>query len=89
MRVGCIGLGNMGGPMAMNVLTAGNTLVVHDLRKELAVKHLEGGAPWAESPKAVAEVSEIVFTSLPGPREMEAVALGPERVLAGATPDAV
>jgi 3-hydroxyisobutyrate dehydrogenase-like beta-hydroxyacid dehydrogenase len=89
MRVGFIGLGNMGGPMAMNVLQAGHTLVVHDLRKELAVGHLERGATWADSPKAVAEVSEIVFTSLPGPREMEAVALGPEGVLAGATPDSV
>ena len=89
MRVGFIGLGNMGGPMALNVLKAGHTLVVHDLRREAAIPLLEAGATWADSPRAVAEVSEIICTSLPGPKEMEAVALGPDGILAGATPDSV
>src|SRR5262249_7171470 len=39
---------------------------------------------WADTPKAVAQASEVVFTSLPGPREVEAVALGPDGVLEGA-----
>lgn len=89
MRVGFIGLGNMGGSMAMNVLKGGHELVVHDLRRELAIRHMEAGATWADSPAAVAEQSDIVFTSLPGPREMEAVALGPNGILAGAKPGSV
>ena len=84
MRIGFIGLGNMGGPMALNVLKAGHTMVVNDLRHELAKPHLALGAVWADTPKAVAQASEVVFTSLPGPREVEAVALGPGGVLEGA-----
>ncbi len=84
MRIGFIGLGNMGGPMALNVLKAGHTMVVTDVRRELATPHLAQGAAWAATPKAVAQASEIVFTSLPGPREVEAVALGPGGILEGA-----
>ena len=84
MRIGFIGLGNMGGPMALNVLKAGHTMVVSDLRQELAKPHMALGATWADTPKAVAAASEVVFTSLPGPREVEAVALGPNGVLEGA-----
>jgi 3-hydroxyisobutyrate dehydrogenase-like beta-hydroxyacid dehydrogenase len=84
MRIGFIGLGNMGGPMALNVLKAGHTMVVTDLRAELAKPHLDQGATWADTAKAVAQSSEIVFTSLPGPREVEAVALGPGGILEGA-----
>src|SRR5256885_6539122 len=84
MRIGFIGLGNMGGPMALNVLKAGHTMVVSDLRQELAKPHMALGATWASTLKAVGEASEVVFTSLPGPREVEAVALGPGGVLEGA-----
>lgn len=73
MRVGFIGLGTMGGSMALNVRAAGHELVVHDLRREAAEPHLKAGAAWAEGPRAVGEVSDIVFTSLPGPPEAEAV----------------
>jgi 3-hydroxyisobutyrate dehydrogenase len=89
MRIGFIGLGNMGGPMALNVLKAGHTLVVHDIRREMAAPHLRQGATWAETPKAVAQASELIFTSLPGPREVEAVALGPDGILEGAAPGAI
>jgi 3-hydroxyisobutyrate dehydrogenase len=84
MRIGFIGLGNMGGPMALNVLKAGHTMVVNDTRHELAKPHLALGAVWGDTAKAVAQASEVVFTSLPGPREVEAVALGPSGVLEGA-----
>src|SRR5262249_61435087 len=77
MRIGFIGLGNMGGPMALNVLKAGHTMVVNDIRHELAKPHLALGAVWADTPKAVAQASEVVFTSLPGPREVEAGGLRP------------
>jgi 3-hydroxyisobutyrate dehydrogenase len=83
MKVGFIGLGTMGGRMEYNALQGGNELVVHDIRRESATPHLEAGAVWADSPSQVAEVSDIVFTSLPGPTEVEAVALGEDGLLHG------
>ncbi|MBI3935690.1 MAG: NAD(P)-dependent oxidoreductase [Betaproteobacteria bacterium] len=76
MRVGFIGLGTMGSSMALNVRAAGHDLLVHDLRREAAKPHLEAGARWAEGSREVAAGSEVVFTSLPGPREVEVVADG-------------
>ena len=76
MKVGFIGLGTMGGSMAYNALDGGNELVVHDINPASATRHLEAGATWVDTPRAVAEQSEIVFTSLPGPTQVEAVALG-------------
>jgi 3-hydroxyisobutyrate dehydrogenase len=84
MNIGFIGLGNMGGPMALNLMKAGHALVVHDVRKEAAAPHLEGGATWAESPQAVARASELILTSLPGPPEVETVALGVNGIVHGA-----
>jgi 3-hydroxyisobutyrate dehydrogenase len=84
MRIAFIGLGNMGGSMALNLMKAGHTLVVHDLRRELARPHLDGGATWADSPQAAARGAELVLTSLPGPPEVEAVALGPDGIIHGA-----
>jgi 3-hydroxyisobutyrate dehydrogenase-like beta-hydroxyacid dehydrogenase len=84
MRVGFIGLGNMGGPMALNLLKAGHTLIVHDIRRAAAAPHLAQGAKWADSPQAVARESELVLTSLPGPKEVEAVALGADGIIQGA-----
>ena len=83
MKVGFIGLGTMGGGMAFNALQGGNEMVVHDIRRESATRHLEAGAVWADSPREVAEASEIVFTSLPGPVEVEAVALGDDGIFQG------
>ena len=84
MRIGFIGLGNMGGPMALNLIKAGHTLVVHDVRREAAAPHLAAGAKWSDSPAAVARESELILTSLPGPREVEAVALGSNGIVHGA-----
>jgi len=84
MRIGFIGLGNMGGPMALNLIKAGHTLIVHDVRRESAARHLAQGAKWADSAQAVARESELVLTSLPAPRDVEAVALGPGGILEGA-----
>ena len=83
MKVGFIGLGTMGASMAYNCLQGGNEMVVHDIRRESATQHLEAGAVWADSPREVAESSEIVFTSLPGPTEVEAVGLGEDGILQG------
>ncbi|HJU28196.1 MAG TPA: NAD(P)-dependent oxidoreductase [Candidatus Binataceae bacterium] len=78
MRIGFIGLGNMGGPMALNLIKAGHSLVVNDIRREMAEAHLSGGAKWADTPADVARGCELVLTSLPGPKEVEAVCLGGE-----------
>ena len=83
MKVGFIGLGTMGSSMAYNILQGGHELVVHDIRREAATRHLEAGATWADTPRQVAEASEIVFTSLPGPTEVEAVSLGEDGLLSG------
>mgnify|MGYP001303628545 FL=1 len=85
MKVGFIGLGTMGGHMAFNALGGGNEMVVHDINPAAATRHLEAGATWADTPKEVAEQSEIVFTSLPGPTQVEAVALGESGIMEGMT----
>jgi 3-hydroxyisobutyrate dehydrogenase len=87
MRIGFIGLGNMGGPMALNLIKAGHTLVVHDLRRELAKPHIDAGATWADDIKTAARGAELILTSLPGPPEVEAVALG--HILDAANPGSV
>jgi 3-hydroxyisobutyrate dehydrogenase len=87
MRIGFIGLGNMGGPMALNLIKAGHTLVVHDLRRELAKPHLDAGATWADDVKTAARGAELILTSLPGPPEVEAVAMG--QILDAANPGSV
>jgi 3-hydroxyisobutyrate dehydrogenase len=83
MKVGFIGLGIMGASLATNLQKAGHALTVHDARRAAADPHVKAGAAWAASPKDVAAASEVVFTSLPGPAEVEAVALGPDGLLSG------
>ncbi|MPZ48081.1 MAG: NAD-binding protein [Dehalococcoidia bacterium] len=83
MKVGFIGLGTMGGGMALNLRKAGYDLVVHDLRREAGERHLAAGCEWADSARRVAEACDVVFTSLPGPAEVESVALGEGGLLAG------
>ena len=81
--VGFIGLGNMGGGMAGNIQKAGYPMVVYDIREEVTRPFLEAGARLGSSPADVASRCEVTLTSLPGPREVEAVATGPEGVLQG------
>ena len=87
MRVGFIGLGMMGKGMAANLQKAGHQLVVHDLNRAAAEPFLANGAVWANSPKQVGAESEIVFTSLPVPADVEQVALGPNGLIEGMRPD--
>ena len=84
MKVGFIGTGNMGNPMAANLVRAGHEVTVHDLRQEAAINLLEMGAQWAASPKEAVPGNEVVFTSLPVPRDVEAVVLGEKGILEGA-----
>ena len=87
MKVGFIGLGMMGKGMAANLQKAGHQLIVHDIRRAAAEPYLAKGAVWADSPKAVGEQSEVVFTSLPVPADVEQVALGPNGLIEGMRPD--
>jgi 3-hydroxyisobutyrate dehydrogenase len=68
-----------------NLQKAGHELVVHDVRREAGEEALSRGARWAETPADAARQSEIVMTSLPGPKEVELVALGDNGILSGAT----
>src|SRR5262245_8011364 len=61
----------------------GYKLVVHDIRESSATPHLNAGARWADSPKSLAAHSQVIFTSLPGPPEVEAVALGSNGLIEG------
>lgn len=81
--VGFIGLGNMGSGMTRNLQAAGFPLVVTDLRRESASGLIDGGAQWAETPREVAAASDLVITMLPTPKHVEAVASGPEGLVAG------
>ena len=89
MRVGFIGLGNMGSPMAGFVLKAGHPLVVHDLRREAARPLVDRGAVSAESPRDVAAQCDVVCVCVPGPAEMRAVTLGAGGVLEGVRTDSL
>jgi 3-hydroxyisobutyrate dehydrogenase-like beta-hydroxyacid dehydrogenase len=87
MRLGFVGTGTMGNPMAICLLEAGHALTVYDVRREATTNLCERGARWADNPCAVAEASEVVFTSLPGPTEVEKGVLDPfTGILSGLRP---
>jgi 3-hydroxyisobutyrate dehydrogenase len=86
MKVGVIGLGNMGKGIALNLRKAGHDMMVHDARRAVAEPHLQAGSAWGESVADVARFSEVVFTSLPGPPQVESVALGEDGLLANMQP---
>ena len=86
-RIGFIGLGHMGAPMAANLRRDGFDLVVHDVRREAAAGAPEGG--WADSPREVGERAEVVITMLPTPAVVESVLLGPAGLLGGLPPGGV
>lgn len=88
MKVGFIGLGTMGAFMAANLQRAGYQLVINDIRREAGANRIAAGAVWAETPKELAAQCEVIFTSLPGPKEVEAVVFGPDGLLAGIQPGA-
>lgn len=83
MNIGFIGIGQMGRHMAQHILDAGYDLVIHDLRKEIAQHLLAKGARWMRTPKGVAELCDIVISSLPGPPEVEEVVYGMNGLMAG------
>jgi 3-hydroxyisobutyrate dehydrogenase len=89
MRVGFIGLGNMGAGMARNIHAAGFPLTVYDVRESALADFEALGAARATSPAEVARRTDVVLTSLPGPEQVASVAVGPDGVLDGIARDAV
>ena len=83
MKIGFIGLGNVGGKLAGSLLRNGFDLTVRDLDKAAAQPFLDGGARWAESPKAMAEAVDMVITCLPSPAICAAVMEAEDGILAG------
>src|SRR5438046_270369 len=82
MRIGFVGTGTMGTPIAGCLVAAGHRLTVYDARPQARreMSALIGhGAATADSPSEAAYAAEVVFTSLPGPSEVEAAALDPNR----------
>jgi len=88
-KIGYIGLGLMGKSIARNILKAGFPLTVHN-RSRAAVEEMRAeGAAAADSPRQVAEASDIVFTNLPDSPDVEQVVLGASGVIEGARPGMV
>lgn len=88
-RLGWIGVGVMGRSMAGRLLDAGFSLTVFTRRQESAANLLDRGAAWADSPRAVAAASDVVFTMVGHPADVRAVVLGPDGVLAGLAPGGI
>ncbi len=85
-RIGYIGLGLMGKPIARNIMRAGYPLTVHNRSQAPVEELVADGAQPADSPLAVAEVSDVVFTNLPDSPDVEQVVLGPNGVIEGCRP---
>lgn len=83
MKLGFVGVGNMGNNMAMNLVRAGHTVQVNDLRREAATNLEEAGAVWGDNPKDAATGAAYTFLSLPMPKDVEHVILAENGVLAG------
>jgi len=83
MKIGFIGLGNVGGKLAGSLLRNGMDLTVRDLDKSAAQKFLDQGAHWADSPKEMAETCDMVITCLPSPSACSAVVEGEDGVISG------
>jgi len=82
-RIGWIGLGVMGRSMCAHLIDQGFAATVYTRTRETADSVLAKGATWADTPKAVAEQSDVIFTIVGFPRDVREVVLGPEGALAG------
>ena len=89
MKLGCIGLGVMGRPMALNLMKHGHEMGVYGRREATLAPLIEAGARRYATPAALAAASEVVFTIVTASQDVEAVALGAEGVVHGAKPGLV
>jgi 2-hydroxy-3-oxopropionate reductase len=89
MRVGFVGLGVMGRPMALNLMEAGHKVVAHNRSSSVVDVLVAAGAEKAETPAEAAAEADAVITCLPGPDEVSDVVLGADGILEGAVPGVV
>jgi 3-hydroxyisobutyrate dehydrogenase-like beta-hydroxyacid dehydrogenase len=85
-KLGYVGLGVMGSGMVKRLLVAGHTVIGYNRTRSKAEPLLELGMQWADTPRAVAEASDIVFSMVTSTEAVQAVTQGPEGILAGLTP---
>src|SRR4051812_1295862 len=83
MQVGFIGLGAMGALIVPRLMAAGHSVTGWNRSREKAAPLIDAGMTWADSPRAIAETSEIVFSIVTDGAAVRAVALGNDGVLAG------
>jgi 3-hydroxyisobutyrate dehydrogenase-like beta-hydroxyacid dehydrogenase len=88
-KIGFVGLGNMGGNMAARFLAAGYPVYGEERSRAHAEGLVHDGLQWCDTPKEVAEAAEIVFTSVPDDDVLDAVASGPDGILAGLAADQI
>lgn len=88
-KIGFVGLGIMGKPMAKNLLKAGYSLVVYDVRKEPVEELAQCGAVPANNGKEVAEASDVIITMLPNSPDVKAAVLGENGILSGMRPGSI
>ena len=81
MKVGFIGVGNIGQPMAKQLLSNGFNLLVNDIHKENSLSLTNAGAIWVDNPEDLAKQCDFVCTCLPGPTQMEQLIIGPNGIL--------
>lgn len=88
-NLGYVGLGEMGSGMVKRLLNAGHTVTGYNRTKSKAEPLIELGMQWADSPRAVAEASEIIFSMVTSTKAVQAITQGPDGILAGLTPDKI
>ena len=89
MKIGFIGLGNVGGKLAGSLLRNGHDLTVRDLDPDIAAPFLEKGAKWAVSPARMAETCDYIITCLPSPAASAAVMEGDDGILSALRPSTI
>ncbi len=88
-RIGWIGTGVMGASMCGHLMDAGYRVTVYTRTRDKAQALIDQGATWADSPRAVAEAADVIFTIVGFPRDVRSVVLGPDGTLAGAKSGAI
>jgi len=89
LKVGFIGLGNVGGKLAGSLVRNGVEVMVRDLDRGAAQRFIDNGAGWADSPAEMAAACDVVITCLPSPAASAAVMEADDGVLAGLRPDSI
>src|SRR5690554_2410623 len=89
MKIGFIGLGIMGKPISLNLIKAGYELIVFNRSQKAIDEVVQAGAEAGQSPKDVAERSDVIITMLPNSPEVKEVVLGPNGVIEGAKPGSI